>query len=223
MDDDQAAAGAPGHADGVGQGPLAGGGAVETDDDTVPEGGIAGLARLVRRFQVRQGIGDLLAVGGFGDLVTGHRYLGEECPLRRERRLAAERSRGRIVRESTSQALAPRVRRVPPPAQAPPPGGPGPATGAAAGAAFREHARAGPSTQCLLVGGVPRLAGPGPAGARGRPGGRARWAGRPAPRRTPGGAGPERREGGGRRAGAARRGGARRAHTRVGGALRTTA
>src|SRR6478735_2360084 len=32
------------------------------------------------RLRVRHGVGHLLAVGGFGDFVTGHRCLGEESP-----------------------------------------------------------------------------------------------------------------------------------------------
>ena len=41
--------------------------------------------RLFRRLQVRRGVGDLLAVRGFGDFVTGHGCLGEEGPRGRGR------------------------------------------------------------------------------------------------------------------------------------------
>ncbi len=80
MDDDQSGAVPVGHSDGVREGTLAGHGAVEADHDAMPEGGIAGRARLCDRLRFRPGVGYLLAVCGFRDFVTGHRCLGEESP-----------------------------------------------------------------------------------------------------------------------------------------------
>lgn len=80
MDDDQSGAVPVRHTDGVREGALAGHGAVEADHDTMPEGGIAGRARLSDRLRLRPGVGYLLAVCGFRDFVTGHRCLGEESP-----------------------------------------------------------------------------------------------------------------------------------------------
>jgi hypothetical protein len=62
----------------VGGAALAGRRAVETDDDAVLEGGIAGLAGFFRRQGLgRRGIGErALAVRGIEEFVTGHGYLG---------------------------------------------------------------------------------------------------------------------------------------------------
>lgn len=78
MHDDQAGTQPGGHADGVGEGALAGGGAVEADDDTVLEGWVARLAWLFGRQGLgRRRFGDgPLAVRGFEEFVTGHGCLG---------------------------------------------------------------------------------------------------------------------------------------------------
>jgi hypothetical protein len=87
-----------GHADGVGEGALAGDGSVEADDDAVLERRIARVAWL---FSTGQGIGRRrigdrpLAVRGFGEFVTGHGCLGVVI-LRRGRQSAAELCPGMV-------------------------------------------------------------------------------------------------------------------------------
>lgn len=68
------------------------------------------MACFFSRPQVRQRIGYLLAVRGFGDFVTGHRCLGEGGPLRSDRLRKARRLEGRwsCVRESSSPPHTPK-------------------------------------------------------------------------------------------------------------------
>ncbi len=120
MDDDQAGARAAGHADGVGESPLTGRGAVETDHDSVPEGGIARMACFFDRPRLRPWVGYRLAVFGFRDFVTGHRCLGEESP-REEGTVSRGASAGgeALSGNHLPNPIPPRVRRHSSTAQTP--------------------------------------------------------------------------------------------------------